>query len=162
MQAGGSIPYLDLGFYHDEDYVANTAVLMRTYHVHVPNGSAYTTPWVRLRVGDTAYRADNGIAAYPSLRAKLGTRYEQLAAAPSYKADVQQIGRPFSAYGPLLQRIPAPGLLHLMAFQPGGFPANHLDLLPRRTATATPWSSPARAAWSRPTRPSCATGWSAW
>lgn len=145
LQAGGSIPYLDLGFYHDEDYVADTAVLMHTYHVHVPNGSAYTTPWVRLRVGDTAmeaiqaYRADNGIAAYPSLRAKLGTRYEQLAAAPSYKADVQQIGRPFSAYGPLLQRIPAPGILHLMAFQPGGFPANHPDLLPPAAA----WGSTA-------------------
>ncbi|MDH7484950.1 MAG: hypothetical protein QHJ81_01600 [Anaerolineae bacterium] len=148
LQTGGAIPYLDLGFYHDDEYLPDTAVLIHVYHVHVPDGSAYTTPWVRLRVGDTAleaaqaYRADNGIAAYPSLRTKLGARYGQLAAAPLYKADVSQISQPFSAYGTILSRIPAPGILHLMAFQPGGFEANPPDLLPPAPA----WGSTAEMA----------------
>lgn len=143
LQAGGSIPYLDLGFIHDDEYLPDTTFYIHDYHVHVAPGSAYTTPWVRLRVGEAAleaiqaYRADNGISAYPSLRTKLGSRYEQLAAAPLYKADVTQLGQPFNAYGAILSRIPAPGILHLTAFQPGGFEANHPDFLPPAAAWGT-------------------------
>jgi hypothetical protein len=145
LQGSDAIPYLDLGFVHDEEYLPDTTFLIHHYAVHVPAGGAVTTPWVRLRVGDTAmeaiqaYRDNNGIGAYPSLREKLGARYEQVAAAPLYKADAVQLGLPFSAYGAILNRLPAPGILHPVAFQRGGHDQNYPDFLPPAAA----WGSTA-------------------
>ncbi len=136
LQGGGPIRPLDLGFVHDEEYLPDTVYFPHSFAAMTANGGSFTTPWVRLRVGDEAmaaiqgYRADNGIGAYRSLRQKLGARYDQLAAAPLYKADSGHLGVPFRDYGPILNRLPVPGILHPVAFQPGGHDENYPDFLP--------------------------------
>jgi hypothetical protein len=84
----------------------------------------WTSPIVRIRVGQTAeqsilaYRRDNGIDAYPSVQAKLGTRLSTLAKAPLIKADLVKL-KPFRNWSADLLRLPSPALLHPVAFQPG-------------------------------------------
>ncbi len=143
LQGGGPIRPVWLGFVHDEEYLPDSTFYSHTFDALAANGSTFTTPWIRIRVGDDAmtaiqgYRADNGIGAYRSLRQKLGTRYDPLAAAPLYKADAGQLGVPFRDYGPILNRLPAPGILHPVAFQPGGHDENYPDFLPPDAAWGT-------------------------
>jgi hypothetical protein len=95
----------------------------------------WTSPIVRIRVGQTAeqsilaYRRDNGIDAYPSVQAKLGTRLSTLAKAPLIKADLVKL-KPFRDWSADLLRLPSPALLHPVAFQPGGHDENDPDFLP--------------------------------
>lgn len=113
----------------------------RTYFAHdfktnVPPGVAWTSPRVRLRIGESrtdtinALRTDTGIAGFDSLRAKLGAAYDTLTRLPLYKADAHQLGIPFSAYDEVLARVPYPGILHPVAYQPGEFDENYPDFLP--------------------------------
>lgn len=139
----GPIRPVYLGFVHDEEYLADSTFYYHTFAGRVANGGAFTTPSIRIRVGDDAmgaiqaYRGDNGIGSYRSLRQKLGTRYEQLVAAPLYKADTRQLGVPFNAYTMILNRLPTPGILHPVAFQPGGHDENYPDFLPPAAAWGT-------------------------
>jgi hypothetical protein len=74
---------------------------------------------------------------YPTLTEKLGARYEQIVQSPLYKADTGQLGAPFSAYAGILARVPAPGILHPVAFQPGGHDEKYPDFLPPAAAWGT-------------------------
>jgi hypothetical protein len=109
--------------------------LFHEFETWVRRGTTWQSPPVRLRVGLTAqastlaYRADNGIAAYPSLAAKLGSRLQQLASAPLLKANEQYL-KPFAQWSGDLQKLPAPLLLHPVAFTPGGHDVRDPDFLP--------------------------------
>ncbi|MGH3064728.1 MAG: DUF6259 domain-containing protein [Gaiellaceae bacterium] len=109
--------------------------LVHQFQSWIPARGKWTSPVVRIRIGQTvrhsilAYRGDNGIDEYPSVRAKLGARLDTLARAPLIKADLVKL-KPFRDWGEDLSRLPSPALLHPVAFQPGGHDESDPDFLP--------------------------------
>ena len=74
---------VELGFTHNEapgDCSGDTFCLTHTFDTWIGGGVTWTSPTVRVRLGETAgeamldYRHDNGVDAYPSLAAKTGPR----------------------------------------------------------------------------------------
>lgn len=132
-----------MGFIHDEAYLPDSTFYYHTFGARLAAGSTFTSPWVRIRVGPDAfeavqaYRADNAMDVYPSLAGRLGPAYDRLIRSPLYKADTAQLGLKFTEYGPLLTRIPAPGILHPVAFQPGAHDEHYPDFLPPAPAWGT-------------------------
>ncbi|MES1247828.1 MAG: hypothetical protein ABUS54_09165 [Actinomycetota bacterium] len=134
----GPIAPVHFGFLHLGGAVCSGRVfcLFHEFQTWVEPGQTWTSPVVRVRVGETAqqtildYRRDNGIDAYPSLASKLGARLATLERAPLVKADVPRIGLPFSKWAPLLAQLPSPVVLHPVAYQPGGHDENDPDFLP--------------------------------
>jgi hypothetical protein len=146
-----------LGFIHDEAYVPDSTMYHHTFGVRLANGGAWESPWMRILVGAgslsaaQAYREHTGLDRFPSLREKLGPRYDRASRSPLYKADTAQLGRRFAEYGPLLDAIPVPGILHPVAFQPGGHDENYPDFLPpdARWGTTADMAAMFRAAQAR-------------
>ena len=109
--------------------------VVHEFQTWIVRGATWTSPVVRVRIGDTAeqsivaYRHDNGIDAYPSLQSKLGTRLNTFAEAPLFKANLRLL-RPFRDWATELQRLPSPLLVHPAGFQTGGFDVNDPDFLP--------------------------------
>lgn len=113
------------------------------YHTLVPGLRAqavWESPPVRLHVGQpysptlTAYRTGNHLDAFGDLRPKAGPRYEQLVRSPLLKVDTDQSA---GAYAALLPQLPAPALLHWVAFWSPSFDENYPDLLPPKPAFGT-------------------------
>ena len=109
--------------------------IVHEFQTWIRRGAGWTSPVVRIRVGETAqesalaYRHDNGIDAYPSLASKLGGRLDVLARAPLIKANLQLL-RPFRDWAAQLGTLPTPSLLHPVGFQVGDFDTNDPDFLP--------------------------------
>jgi hypothetical protein len=134
----GPIAPAELGFLHLAPRATCSGIaycVIHQFETWIPHGATWTSPIVRIRVGDTteqsllAYRTENGIAAYPSLAQKLGGRLATLARAPLVKADLQRLV-PFSQWSSALQQLPSPILLHPVAYQPGGHDNGDPDFLP--------------------------------
>jgi hypothetical protein len=134
----GPLYPVQLGFVHAAEPAPCSGSSFCTVHefqTWIARGTTWTSPIVRVRIGDTAqqsilaYRHDNGIDAYPSLQSKLGARLSTYAAAPLFKANLRLV-KPFRDWGAELQRLPSPLLLHPVGFQTGGFDANDPDFLP--------------------------------
>lgn len=96
----------------------------------------WTSPVLHIRIGGSwgeameAYRKDSGLAQFRSLGEKLGPLFEKVSRAPLLKADASQLSLSFADYPALLDRLPAPGLIHLVGYGPGGFDRNYPDFLP--------------------------------
>jgi hypothetical protein len=142
----GAIAPVQLGLLHlggGRPCSGGTYCLFHEFQTWIEPGRTWTSPIVRVRVGETAeqtildYRRDNGIDAYPSLAAKLGSRLATLARAPLVKADASKLALPFRSWGPSLQRLPAPIVLHPVAYQAGGHDENDPDFLPPDPAWGT-------------------------
>jgi hypothetical protein len=108
--------------------------LFHQFETWIEPGTTWTSPVIRVRVGQTAqqsilaYRSDNGIDAYPSLAAKLGPLLGTLARSPLVKADLAVVQQPYARW-PLAQ-LPSPILLHPVAYQVGGHDVGDPDFLP--------------------------------
>ncbi len=132
----GPIRPTTAGLIHDDEYVSDSTYYYHNYGAWIKDGGTYSTPRVRMRVSQPplttigAYRAENGLEGFPSLQQKLGARYAQVVQSPLYKADTAQLGIPFTQYASLLSRLPSPGILHPVAFQPGGHDESYPDFLP--------------------------------
>jgi hypothetical protein len=132
-----------MGFIHDDEYVDDTTFYYHTFGARIDDGETWTTPWVRIHISQShldtinAYRSDNGLDSFPSLREKLGSRYDQVVQSPLFKADTVQLGTPFSDYADVLSQVPAPGILHPVAFQPRGHDENYPDFLPPASCWGT-------------------------
>jgi hypothetical protein len=106
------------------------------FQTWVERGDTWTSPLIRVRVGGaveqslSAYREDNGVAKYPSLADKVGTRLDSLVRAPLIKADLWKGLPEFNQWSQYLRRLPSPALVHPVAFQSGGFDEAHPDFLP--------------------------------
>jgi hypothetical protein len=117
--------------------------VLHQFETWVEPGKTWTSPVVRIRVGESAqqaildYRRDNGIDGYPSLAQKLGSQLDALARAPLIKADVAKLALPFVKWAPSLQQLPSPILLHPVAYEPGGHDENDPDFLPPDPAWGT-------------------------
>ena len=109
--------------------------LIHEFQTWIKPGVTWTSPVVRVRLGQTAqqsilaYRHDNGIDAYPSLAAKLGARLATYARAPLIKANVPLLW-PFARWRSHLDELPSPVILHPAGFQRGGFDHGDPDFLP--------------------------------
>jgi hypothetical protein len=134
----GPLYPVQLGFLHaatPSPCSGSTFCVVHEFQTWIARGATWTSPVVRVRVGDTAeqstlaYRHDNGIDAYPSLQSKLGARLSTYAEAPLFKANLNLL-RPFRDWAPELQQLPSPLLLHPVGFQTGGFDTNDPDFLP--------------------------------
>jgi hypothetical protein len=125
-----------IGFIHDEEYVSDSTFYYHTFGARITDGDTWTTPWVRVRISEPpletmrAYRVDNGLQRFRSLKEKLGPQYTHVVQSPLFKADAVQLAMPFSQYPELLSRVPDPGILHPVAYQPGGHDENYPDFLP--------------------------------
>jgi hypothetical protein len=134
----GPLYPVQLGFLHAAAPAPCSGASFCTVHefqTWIARGATWTSPVVRVRIGDTAeqsilaYRHDNGIDAYPSLQSKLGARLTTYAEAPLFKANLLWV-KPFRDWAAALQRLPSPLLLHPAGFQTGGFDVNDPDFLP--------------------------------
>jgi hypothetical protein len=126
-----------LGFLHlgtGAPCSGRTYCLLHQFQTWVEPRATWTSPAVRVRVGETAqqsilaYRRDNGIGAYPSLADKVGPLLGTLARAPLVKADVAKIREPYASWP--LGRLPSPIVLHPVAYQVGGHDSGDPDFLP--------------------------------
>jgi hypothetical protein len=132
-----------IGFIHDDAYVSDSTFYYHTFGARISNGDTWTTPWVRVRVSQSpletisAYRVDNGLDQFRSLREKLGSHYTQTVQSPLLKADAVQLAISFSQYPDLLSQVPSPGILHPVAYQPGGHDESYPDFLPPDSAWGT-------------------------
>jgi hypothetical protein len=130
---------VDIGFLRNADPApcsGDRFCITHVFQTWVQRGDTWTSPTVTMRVGGSiekslaAYRKDNGIDAYPSLRAKLGDRLDVLSRAPLIKADLWKGLPEFRQWPGYLQRLPSPVLIHPVSFQPGGFDEAYPDFLP--------------------------------
>ena len=130
---------VDLGFLRNGSPVPCSEPFFCLTHVFfawIRDGESWRSPVVRIRLGlpvqqaILAYRHDNGIDAYPTLREKIGSKLDTLARAPLIKADPTHGLQGFSLWPDELGALPSPALLHPVAFQPGGFDVNDPDALP--------------------------------
>lgn len=132
----GHIAPSHFGFVSHDTWQPGRTYFAHDFRTHVPPGAAWTSPRVRVRIGEprldtiNALRTDTGIAGFASLRAKLGAAYDQIVRLPLYKADAHHLDIRFSAYDNLLARVPYPGILHLVAYQPPDFDESYPDFLP--------------------------------
>ena len=132
-----------IGFIHDDAYVSDSTFYYHTFGARIDDGDTWTTPWVRVHISRSpletirAYRVDNGLDQFRSLSEKLGSHYTQTVESPLFKADVVQLAIPFSQYPALLSQVPSPGILHPVAYQPGGHDENYPDFLPPDSAWGT-------------------------
>ena len=85
--------------------------VIHQFQTWITERAKWTSPVVRVRIGQTvqqsilAYRTDNRIAAYLSVRTKLGARLNRLARAPLIKADIVKL-KPFRDWGDDLPLLP--------------------------------------------------------
>lgn len=110
--------------------------ITHSFDTWVADGATWTSPVVRIRVGETVdktllgYRKDNAIDAYPSVAAKLGAQAATYERAPLIKADPHQGLPPLSAWDTELRRLPSPALVHPVHYQRGLFDEVDPDFLP--------------------------------
>ncbi|MBI4304742.1 MAG: hypothetical protein HY678_00335 [Chloroflexi bacterium] len=114
----------------------HTTQLQHMFPVVVAGNETWTSPTVRLRVSQSfletvlAVRADNGLGAFPPVQEKLGDRYQAVARAPLFHLTAGFTDRPFREWPELLAELPAPALLVIAAYWPGGFHGYYPDILP--------------------------------
>jgi hypothetical protein len=138
---------VDLGFIRNPAPTACSGpsfCVTHVFHTWIGTGGTWTSPVVRLRVGKPVeqsildYRADNGIDAYPSAAAKLGSRLGSLAQAPLLKVDLEKGAvTTFDDWEQALDGLPSPVLIHPVAFGPRGFDATDPDVLPPDSRVGT-------------------------
>ncbi len=133
---GTQIRPVSIGYFSFRDH-PETLLLDHSFHAKVPVGRTWRSPTVRLRVGQDlttavgAYRSDNGLDALPSLRAKLGSRYQRVASSPLLKLGMTDFPpNRFGDFPTLLRNAPTPAILHLVSYWQYGFDENYPDLLP--------------------------------
>jgi hypothetical protein len=110
--------------------------IAHSFDTSVADGTSWTSPVVRIRVGETldktllGYRQDTGIDAYPSVADKLGAQAVTYERAPLIKADLQKGLPPLADWPNVLHRLPSPALLHPVRYQQGLFDQVDPDFLP--------------------------------
>ena len=118
-------------------------VWRHSFELAEPSGTAWTSPRLRLRVGDSeadgalAFRDDTGLALVPSLREKLGPRYERVVSSLSTKAGAEWMMSDFrltladqAGYSKIWQGLPGPALLFITGWSRGGFDESNPDIFP--------------------------------
>jgi hypothetical protein len=136
VNPAGRIAPVSLGFRASPSQPGRFYAL-HNFQTWIRDGAKYSSPVVRVRVGQTvertmlSYRAENGIDRYPSIAAKLGDRFQTVAQAPMVKMDFHIMRRTFAeAAARLRETIEPPALLHPVAYWERAFDQNYPDFLP--------------------------------
>ena len=114
--------------------------LYHTFYPGVLDQQMWISPMVRIHIGQpypeslTAYRIHNHFTDFSDLKTKAGFRYTQLVKSPLIKVDTD---KSTTMYEALLPQIPAPAILHWVAFWQYGFDENYPDLLPPKAEFGT-------------------------
>jgi hypothetical protein len=136
--AKGPLPPVKIGFAHlaaPAPCSDSAFCLIHEFQTWIKRGATWKSPVVRISVDATAqqsildYRHANGIDAYPSLQAKLGSSLATLAEAPLIKTNVPILGS-FAQLAQKLGQLPSPVLLHPVGYEAGGHDASDPDFLP--------------------------------
>lgn len=111
--------------------------LIHDYNTWIEPSTTWKSPNLYIKVGAdyreaiAAFRLDSGIAQFRGLGEKLGDRKQQFFRSPLYKLDVELIAQPFEKLKrTVIDTIDIPGMVHPVAFQPGGHDVNYPDFLP--------------------------------
>jgi hypothetical protein len=111
--------------------------LTHRYRTWILDGNTWTSPQVVIRVGQgykesaLAYRTDNGIDQYKSLKTKLGSKAAAYFAAPMYKLDLAVLKLPFKDLkGAVVDKLKFPGIVHFVVLGRGGFDNQYPDFIP--------------------------------
>ena len=113
-----------------------TFALVHEMQTYMPSGQTFTSPTVRVRVGQAiqstvaAYRTDNAIDAYPSIMQKLGANFTAVSRSPVLRADFGLLPRTFDQWIADIGSLRPPAMVQPIAFQPNGQDRNYPDLLP--------------------------------
>lgn len=133
----GPIAPVALGFVDDDEKTPHTFRAVHVFQTLSPNGSVYLSPTVRVRVGEPpsasvrAYRVDNRIDAYRSVRDKLGPWFDTIVLSPLVLADWGWFfQKPFRSGIGDLGKIAVPAIFHIVNTTPGGFDHSYPDFLP--------------------------------
>jgi len=118
-------------------------VWRHSFELAEPSGTTWTSPRLRLRVGDgeadgaRAFRDDTGLSALPSLREKLGERYDRVVSSVSTKAGAEWMVSDFrltladqAGYSKIWKGLPGPALLFITGWSRGGFDESNPDIFP--------------------------------
>ena len=117
-------------------------VWRHSFELAEASGTTWTSPRLRLRVGDSeadgalAFRDDTGLARVPSLREKLGPRYDQVVSSLSTKAGIGMMSdfrltlADQAGYSKIWQGLPGPALLFITGWSRGGFDESNPDIFP--------------------------------
>ncbi len=142
-QIGTVVQPVYAGFEHVSAEAGQSA-LTHNYKTWIADGTTWTSPWTVIRVGqdypDTivAYRVENRIDQYPSLREKLGDDARKYFSEAMYKLDVQVLHQPFSdLISNVATKMNFPGIVEPVAFQVNGHDRNYPDMLPPATRWGT-------------------------
>jgi len=133
VSPSGPVKPAIVGFQDQNARVPGTFTILHGFPNWTPRGHKYTGPILRLRIGQPvretilAYRAENGIAEYPTIQEKLGARFNKVAQAPLIKA---HIDRTFRESARLLDQVEGPAIVHPVAYQAPGFDRGYPDFLP--------------------------------
>ncbi|HEY3054214.1 MAG TPA: DUF6259 domain-containing protein [Thermoanaerobaculia bacterium] len=132
---GDGVPSTHFGVRHSDP--GDQTLLIHQFGWILKDGESWSSPVVRMRIGRPtiesvrAYATDNSFASFPSLKEKLGTKYDATVSGPFIKVAVHKMTEtPFSSYSALLDQLPTPSILHLVAFHKGGFDENYPDFMP--------------------------------
>jgi hypothetical protein len=135
-QKGNRIQPVNLGFAHDGNNPGHTSIIHH-YQTWIESGKQWVSPVVVIRVGQeypqsiAAYRRENGMQDFQSLAAKLGPRKQQYFESPLYKMDLKVLRKSFSELkAAVIDNLAIPGIIHPVAFQPGGHDRNYPDFIP--------------------------------
>jgi hypothetical protein len=107
------------------------------------SGTTWTSPRLRLRVGDSeadgarAFRDDTRLGLMPSLRQKLGARYNRVVSLLSTKVDAFCMLNDFgltladqAGFSRVWHGLPGPALLFITGWSRGGFDESNPDIFP--------------------------------
>ncbi len=134
-QRTGALQPAAIGFERTTDGEAYK--LIHNYNTWIEPSTTWKSPNVYVKVGAdykeaiAAFRLDSGIAQFRGLAEKLVDRKQQFFMSPLYKLDVELIAQPFEKLKrTVIDTIDVPGMVHPVAFQPGGHDVNYPDFLP--------------------------------
>jgi hypothetical protein len=142
VNPGHTTQAADIGFHDDSQNTPGTFYLTHNLETWAPDGSSFASPMIRVWIGQpvgavaSGYRADNGIADYPTVSDKLGARFAALAKAPLVKLEMSSAAS-FSSMIPGLSLVTAPALLHPVSYWPRNFDQNYPDFLPPNAKLGT-------------------------
>lgn len=121
-----------LGFEHLQ---GTTGGATHGFNVWRQAGFSWASPPVRIRFANSfeetvrAYRMDNEIDKFESLRDKLGAKYNKIVSSPYVGMSGDWFG-PYSGWYKIIKKIPSPAILYINDFWEGNFHGHFPDVIP--------------------------------
>jgi Domain of unknown function (DUF6259) len=119
----------------------DTYYVVHNFGVMLKPDQTWISPLVRFRFSKTwpetilDYRNDSRLDAFTTIQEKLGPLYNKIIHMPVYRVVSNEVGINFSQYADkFFSKLRTPGILHPVAYQPGGHDHHSPDYLPPDTS----------------------------